>query len=186
MSLHNNRVPNHLNFPQIEKLLQQAADKEKELLALLELTPIQIWNTDLDNFLAEWNVSSQSRCWSFADLDTQTTDRKRARSGKRRVSSTQAVRRSSGNRRRSRRASLSAAAVVSVDVVGSVTTLAATTISCLPKRPLQLPLKHRANPSCLLPAHRARGQRHPSRHQNRTWRWKSLFQRQRNGRRLRR
>jgi DNA topoisomerase-2 len=38
-------------------LLQQAADKEKELLALLELTPIKIWNTDLDNFLAEWDVS---------------------------------------------------------------------------------------------------------------------------------
>ena len=37
--------------PQIEKLLQQAADKEKELLALLELTPNQIWNTDLDHFL---------------------------------------------------------------------------------------------------------------------------------------
>jgi hypothetical protein len=44
---------------QIEKLLQQAADKEKELLALLELTPIQIWNTDLDRFLEEWEVSVQ-------------------------------------------------------------------------------------------------------------------------------
>jgi hypothetical protein len=42
--------------PQIEKLLQQAADKEKELLALLELTPIRIWNTDLDRFLEEWEV----------------------------------------------------------------------------------------------------------------------------------
>ena len=42
---------------QIEKLLQQAADKEKELLVLLELTPIKIWNTDLDHFLSEWDVS---------------------------------------------------------------------------------------------------------------------------------
>jgi DNA topoisomerase-2 len=41
---------------QIEKLLQQAADKEKELLVLLELTPIQIWNTDLDHFIEEWEV----------------------------------------------------------------------------------------------------------------------------------
>jgi hypothetical protein len=41
---------------QIEKLLQQAADKEKELLALLELTPNRIWNTDLDHFLEEWEV----------------------------------------------------------------------------------------------------------------------------------
>jgi hypothetical protein len=39
--------------PQIEKLLQQAADKEKELLALLELNPIQIWNMDLDCFLED-------------------------------------------------------------------------------------------------------------------------------------
>jgi DNA topoisomerase-2 len=48
-----------LNFLQIEKLLsllQQAADKEKELLALLELSPIQIlWNTNLDYFFTEWN-----------------------------------------------------------------------------------------------------------------------------------
>jgi hypothetical protein len=41
---------------QIEKLLQQASDKEKELLALLELTPIQIWNSDLDRFLEEREV----------------------------------------------------------------------------------------------------------------------------------
>ncbi|KAH9037042.1 DNA topoisomerase [Lactarius hengduanensis] len=44
-----------LTREKIERLLQQAADKEKELLALLELTPIQIWNTDLDDFLAEWD-----------------------------------------------------------------------------------------------------------------------------------
>ena len=56
---------------QIEKLLQQAADKETELLALLELTPIQIWNTDLDRFLEEWEVSVQHfvafslRIWTF-------------------------------------------------------------------------------------------------------------------------
>ncbi|KAI0056765.1 type II DNA topoisomerase [Artomyces pyxidatus] len=43
-----------LTKEKIDKLLQQAADKEKELLALLELTPNQIWNTDLDNFMVEW------------------------------------------------------------------------------------------------------------------------------------
>lgn len=42
---------------QIERLLQQAADKEKELLALLERTPISLWNDDLDIFLKEWDVS---------------------------------------------------------------------------------------------------------------------------------
>jgi DNA topoisomerase-2 len=51
---------------QIEKLLQQAADKEKELLALLELTPIQIWNTDLDRFLEEWEVSVQRSVAAFS------------------------------------------------------------------------------------------------------------------------
>lgn len=41
---------------QIEKLEQQARDKEAELLVLLELTPVQIWNTDLDKFMAVWEV----------------------------------------------------------------------------------------------------------------------------------
>lgn len=45
-----------LTHEKIEKLLEQSAAKEAELLALLELTPIQIWNTDLDNFLAQWEV----------------------------------------------------------------------------------------------------------------------------------
>ncbi len=39
--------------PQIENLLQQVADKEKEPLTLLELTPIVNWNTDLNWFLEE-------------------------------------------------------------------------------------------------------------------------------------
>jgi DNA topoisomerase II len=41
---------------QIEKLRQQAVEKEAELLALLERTPIEVWNKDLDRFLAEWEV----------------------------------------------------------------------------------------------------------------------------------
>lgn len=45
------------NIQQIEKLLQQSRDKEVELLTLLEMTPVQIWNTDLDRFLQEWEVS---------------------------------------------------------------------------------------------------------------------------------
>jgi hypothetical protein len=67
MTLAHTVTHSHLHFGlQIEKLLQQAADKEKELLALLELTPTQIWNTDLDCFLEEWEVSGQrpSRCLS--------------------------------------------------------------------------------------------------------------------------
>ena len=45
-----------LSYFQIDKLEQQAKTKEMELLVLLELTPIQIWNTDLDNFMMEWEV----------------------------------------------------------------------------------------------------------------------------------
>ncbi|OCH88973.1 type II DNA topoisomerase [Obba rivulosa] len=44
-----------LTKEKIEKLMQQAQDKETELFALLELTPIQIWQKDLDAFLEEWN-----------------------------------------------------------------------------------------------------------------------------------
>jgi DNA topoisomerase-2 len=47
---------------QIEKLRQQAVEKEAELLALLERTPIEVWNEDLDKFLAEWEVCL---CCSF-------------------------------------------------------------------------------------------------------------------------
>ncbi|THH17199.1 hypothetical protein EW146_g3569 [Bondarzewia mesenterica] len=43
-----------LTKEKIEKLLQQASDKEQELLALLKLTPTGIWNTDLDKFLEDW------------------------------------------------------------------------------------------------------------------------------------
>ncbi|KAJ3544854.1 hypothetical protein NM688_g5693 [Phlebia brevispora] len=50
-----------LTKEKIEKLKQQAGDKEAELLRLLELTPIQMWNTDLDAFLAEWD--NAYRAW---------------------------------------------------------------------------------------------------------------------------
>ncbi|KAI6153143.1 DNA topoisomerase II [Pisolithus tinctorius] len=48
-----------LTKEKIEKLLQQAAEKEAELLALLERTPRGLWNEDLDNFLKEWEKSCQ-------------------------------------------------------------------------------------------------------------------------------
>ncbi|KAF9242373.1 DNA topoisomerase [Melanogaster broomeanus] len=54
-----------LTREKIEKLLQQAADKEAELLVLLERTPMSIWNDDLDNFLKEWEKSCQ-------DFDNKT------------------------------------------------------------------------------------------------------------------
>jgi DNA topoisomerase-2 len=45
-----------LTKEKIAKLDQQAGDKEKELLVLLEKTPIDLWNVDLDVFLKEWEV----------------------------------------------------------------------------------------------------------------------------------
>ncbi|KAK7029775.1 hypothetical protein R3P38DRAFT_3266615 [Favolaschia claudopus] len=45
-----------LTKEKFEKLLQNAADKEQELLALLQISPKEMWNTDLDKFLAEWEV----------------------------------------------------------------------------------------------------------------------------------
>jgi DNA topoisomerase-2 len=43
-------------YIQIERLRQQAQEKEKELLILLERTPKEMWNTDLDRFLEGWEV----------------------------------------------------------------------------------------------------------------------------------
>lgn len=41
---------------QIEKLRQQAAEKESELVDLLRRTPTDVWATDLDRFLEGWMV----------------------------------------------------------------------------------------------------------------------------------
>ena len=46
-----------LTQEKIERLLEQGRAKEAELLALLELSPIQLWNTDLDSFLAHREVA---------------------------------------------------------------------------------------------------------------------------------
>ena len=46
-----------LTTEKIEKLLEQGRQKETELLALLEKTPAELWNTDLDIFLEQWKVS---------------------------------------------------------------------------------------------------------------------------------
>ncbi|KAG7450762.1 type II DNA topoisomerase [Guyanagaster necrorhizus] len=51
----------NLTKEKIDKLRQQAADKEAELLALLEVTPKQMWNEDLDKFLDMFEVSKHQR-----------------------------------------------------------------------------------------------------------------------------
>ncbi|EIN13330.1 type II DNA topoisomerase [Punctularia strigosozonata HHB-11173 SS5] len=48
-----------LTKEKIEKLRQQMGDKEAELLTLLERTPIEIWNEDLDKFLEELSRNNE-------------------------------------------------------------------------------------------------------------------------------
>lgn len=38
-------------------MLQSAGDKEAELLALLKISPKEMWSTDLDKFLEAWEAS---------------------------------------------------------------------------------------------------------------------------------
>lgn len=47
-----------LTKEKIEKLRVQANEKEKELLTLLEKSPKDVWNIDLDEFLKAWEVRS--------------------------------------------------------------------------------------------------------------------------------
>lgn len=42
---------------QVQKLLNERDTKEQELIELLKLSPQDIWNSDLDNFMGEWEVS---------------------------------------------------------------------------------------------------------------------------------
>ena len=43
-----------LTTEKVNKLLAERNGKEEELVELLKLSPHDIWNTDLDNFLVEW------------------------------------------------------------------------------------------------------------------------------------
>ena len=59
-----------LTKEKIAKLKEQAAEKEIELLALLEKSPKDLWNADLDLFLQEWEVSRvYALTFSFMQLN---------------------------------------------------------------------------------------------------------------------
>ena len=45
-----------LTLERVEKLLAQIGDKEMEIDALIKLSPKDLWNSDLDDFLAVWNA----------------------------------------------------------------------------------------------------------------------------------
>ena len=44
-----------LTQERVDKLLKQIADKEAEIDSLIKLTPKDLWNKDLDDFIAEWH-----------------------------------------------------------------------------------------------------------------------------------
>nr|ADL09409.1 DNA topoisomerase II [Omphalotus nidiformis] len=49
----------NLTKEKFEKLRKQAADQEAELLRLLEKTPKDLWNADLDKFMEDWSKSEE-------------------------------------------------------------------------------------------------------------------------------
>lgn len=53
-----------LTREKIERLNQQAREREDELLVLLKKSPKDLWNTDLDKFLEEWQVRGASNASS--------------------------------------------------------------------------------------------------------------------------
>ncbi|CDO71762.1 hypothetical protein BN946_scf184920.g46 [Trametes cinnabarina] len=65
-----------LTKEKIEKLLSQAKEKETELLTLLELTPIQIWRTDLDAFLEQWKRTCQEWEAKLCNAEEESTGKK--------------------------------------------------------------------------------------------------------------
>ncbi|KAI0757603.1 type II DNA topoisomerase [Daedaleopsis nitida] len=65
-----------LTKEKIEKLKQQAKEKESELLTLLALTPNQIWQSDLDAFLAQWKQTCEDWEAKLCDAEAETTGKK--------------------------------------------------------------------------------------------------------------
>nr|KIR87863.1 DNA topoisomerase II [Cryptococcus tetragattii IND107] len=49
-----------LTSEKVEKLLTERDAKEQELIELLKLSPNDIWDQDLDNFLAEWQLALEA------------------------------------------------------------------------------------------------------------------------------
>lgn len=79
-----------LTREKIEKLNQQARDKEEELMAMLKRSPKDLWNADLDKFMQEW----ENDC---IDFESKAKDGK---GGKRKVQKTLRTRKSIGTGKR--------------------------------------------------------------------------------------
>ncbi|PPQ95649.1 hypothetical protein CVT26_008678 [Gymnopilus dilepis] len=64
-----------LTKEKIERLKAQAAEKEAELLELLEKSPKDLWNTDLDMFLQEW----EKDCLEFEEKKVKDANGKKVK-----------------------------------------------------------------------------------------------------------
>ncbi|TCD61068.1 DNA topoisomerase 2 [Steccherinum ochraceum] len=69
-----NMAISSLTREKIDKLKQQAADKESELITLLKRKPSEIWNEDLDKFVEEWEISC--RTWEQKTVAPGTVAKK--------------------------------------------------------------------------------------------------------------
>ncbi|TRM62918.1 DNA topoisomerase [Schizophyllum amplum] len=68
-----NMAIHSLTRERIEKMRKQCQDKEGELITLLEKSPKQMWNEDLDEFLVHWDASLKE--WE-AKKETDSTGKK--------------------------------------------------------------------------------------------------------------
>ncbi|CCM06356.1 uncharacterized protein FIBRA_08613 [Fibroporia radiculosa] len=66
-----------LTKEKMEKLRQQAKQTEGELLILLERTPIQIWQCDLDRFLEEWRATCEQ--WDAKIISADASGNKKGK-----------------------------------------------------------------------------------------------------------
>ncbi|KAF9535792.1 DNA topoisomerase [Crepidotus variabilis] len=64
-----------LTKEKIRKLSEQAEEKERELMVLLKKTPQDLWNTDLDHFLKEW----ENDCLEFEEKKTKDAKGKKVK-----------------------------------------------------------------------------------------------------------
>ncbi|WWD03111.1 hypothetical protein V865_001158 [Kwoniella europaea PYCC6329] len=61
-----------LTVEKVNKLLAERDAKEGELIELLKLSPQDIWNTDLDKFLEEWNILMENDALALKGLKPKT------------------------------------------------------------------------------------------------------------------
>lgn len=67
-----------LTQERIEKLLRQIGDKEMEIDVLIKLTPKDLWNKDLDDFLIEWHLQlddERKRAKKYAGMGRRTSQK---------------------------------------------------------------------------------------------------------------